>query len=312
MHTRFAPETVADKSIVLELAATSGARANGYDPNTATAKLRSGDRMQSGQDLTFNLTGHAFFIPNQKSLTIKTNNIGEAIVPFMDNVAECVDIICQYNGQHIVNNTVFSNFTIFPAQYISARVITDNAQAQTGHENIITYTVTNTASQLPVNDVLMQFSVTGSAIPHSYLGLTNNEGQFTLHIRNATAEEVIVSASLHADPSADNHTYIRFIPALPAYQISAEIITNNAIANGTDRNSVIIYINDINSGIPAGNEPFNIIALNNAPSITARITENDGRYIYIVSDTIARTWNYRAELTGDTTVSVDFSLNFVQ
>ncbi len=189
---------------------------------------------------------------------------------------------------------------------LSARIVVDNSPANGSDLNGVIFTLYSPVN-LPVANQELEFYVTGSAtllIPTPY---TNNSGVLTAAASNIEPETVQLFASLAADPSVSANSRLTFIPTVPlaAYELTSEILTDNAEANSRSNNEVRFYLTYGGAGV----------ATQLRLDITGRLTQlvftdNNGYYTASFSSTTDGNFTVTAELYTDSRILASETVSF--
>ncbi|WP_213991346.1 hypothetical protein [Sodalis sp. dw_96] len=190
---------------------------------------------------------------------------------------------------------------------LSARIVADNSPANGSDLNGVIFTLYSPVN-LPVANQELEFYVTGSAtllIPTPY---TNNSGVLTAAASNIEPETVQLFASLAADPSVSANSILTFIPIgpLPTYELTSEILTDNAEANSSSNNEVRFYLTYGGAGVSGQLRLF----ITGQP--TSLVTTGpDGFYTASFSSSTPGSFTVRAEVENDRAVFSAQTVTFI-
>ncbi|MGE4723118.1 Ig-like domain-containing protein [Yersinia enterocolitica] len=218
---------------------TSGAEANGIATNFFTVVLMSGEDYVDGAPIVFSVDGSALFVLNRSStITVNTNNQGEATVFFVNQQVETVQVRAVFSSDFVNDSSTFGPPTVDNNLSLSAEVLTIDIVAGSGNPHIINFLLTDELNR-PVRGRRLDYS---SSVPVTLTptsDTTNNDGVTVLQVRSSSPGTVTVTARLQDAPTLVYiHIRVTFLELITTQRLLAQVINGIASANGISQNVI--------------------------------------------------------------------------
>ncbi|XBS69668.1 hypothetical protein ABK905_25715 [Acerihabitans sp. KWT182] len=182
------------------------------------------------------------------------------------------------------------------ANYVlTSQILANNAPADGASLNGVRFTLSSPVN-LPVANQELEFFASGSAnliYPTPY---TNTSGVLDVAVRSLEPETIQLFGSLASDPTVSANSLLTFTPPV-GYQITSEILVNNAVADGISSNQVRFHLTYGGIGVAAQ------LRLDITGRLTQLVsTDNNGYYTASFSSTTEGNFTVTAELYTDTRI----------
>ncbi len=191
------------------------------------------------------------------------------------------------------------------ANYVlSSQIIANNAPADGASINGVRFILSSPVN-FPVANQLLEFSVNGSAtliIPSPY---TNNSGVLDVAARSFEPGLAQLFANLAADETVSANSLLTFT-SITVYELTSEILVNNAEADGSSANQVRFYLTYNGVGV-SGQLTVSGLPGNANRNVT---TASDGFYIDSFTSSSPGSFSISAVLDSDPTVSTSQTITF--
>ena len=270
----------------------NNAVANGTDTATVKAVIYDAQRNPvSGETVEFSASNGAVI-----AAPGVTDAKGEIQMPVTSTIAGASVVTASVNG---TSQNVTVNFTADGSSAAlaagSLTVLTDNAIANGTAENQVQAHVTD-ASGNPVPNIAVTFSADNGATVTATVS-TDASGNAVTPISSATAGTSQVTATVNGSTqTVDTH----FIADKSTASGTLTITADNAVANGTEKNALIVTLADAH-GNPVADENITFTASNQATlDVTSGVTDKDGHLATSLSSTIAGYSTVTAKIANDT------------
>lgn len=227
------------------LVTKDGSAANGTAANTAEVYVLDGTgNPVSGQVVTWSAdnAGVSFTAGGVTDVT------GKATVSYTSTVAQSFQLNAALsNGNSISVASLFVADTA--SEQIAALDVTTGAIADGAAANSASVLVTD-ASNNPVANVAVTWTVNGSAVLSKGTGTTDADGKMMVTIADLKAETVNVTVSLSTGASQTKS--VQFVGNMSTAQINTFTVTTGALANSTATNTGTVIVTDANNNPLSG------------------------------------------------------------
>lgn len=235
----------------LTLTPNNSILANDSDNYTAIALIKNEKgELLTGKDVTFTVSG---FRNNQdvtlmtsegdsgQIVTIQTDSIGRAVIKIKSKVSGygILKATMKNGNSHSVRLSFIADAS---TARISDLILTKNNSLANGMANNIAEALVTDQFGNPVESFNLLASATNGAIVVTPSQLTNEEGKVNIKFNNTSAGNSVLTVN---GSGATKSITGKFIADTSTARISSVVVSSdNAIANGKDKNTVIVTILD--------------------------------------------------------------------
>lgn len=295
-----------DTDATLTLTTTSGAVANGIDTNQVTVLVTENNTPSSGKNVILTIIGSAVFTNQSNTITVITNNNGEARANFSSRIQGIVTIRATYGEQSKESTSSFSGQTSSPV--LLSTVINDNEPAG-GYKIYILYELRDSNGQ-PISQETIRLSS-----PSTNISFTNNviltdaNGKAYALVSSSTAGAFTIVATYAYIPSVSNNSTVIFREAT-LYSIRSTTIVDNAAADGISTNQISFKVYDEKNNKFIGDQLLQV-SINGPVSYPSEIWAN-GNNEYILRMTSINSGSFigNVKIASTPLVTQQFSTTF--
>ncbi|MFP2237701.1 Ig-like domain-containing protein [Pseudescherichia vulneris] len=275
------------------------APANGTDNNSVQLAVTDAKgNPLSGQTVSFTADNGATI-----AATADTGSDGTLTLPITSKVAGSSKITASINGS---SQSVTVTFRVDAATAtVSALTVDgDNALANGTATNSVKARVQD-AQGNPVPDMTVTFSADNGATIAA-TGVTGPDGTVTVSLTNVTAGVSHVTATVNGNSQSVSVTFVADASTAQIVAGSMTVTKDNALANGTDNNSVQLTVTDAN-GNPLSGQTVSFTADNGATIAATADSGPDGTLTLPITSKVAGSSQITASINGGSqSVTVTF------
>ncbi|CUA15761.1 Ig domain-containing protein [Escherichia coli] len=273
--------------------------ANGQSANqiTLTVVDTYGNPLQ-GQNVTLTLPQG---VTSKTGNTVTTNAAGKADIELMSTVAGEHNITASVNGAQKTVTVTFSADA--SSGQVSLQVDDSSQRAANGSDAFTLTAIVKDKNSNAVPGELVTFNLPKGVRPitgkHIWVR-TNDEGKAELQVVSVIAGSYEVTASTENEQPSDTKTITFVADKATATISSIEVINNNALANGKDKQTYKITVTDANNNLLKGSEVTLSASASTSPGELTlspdggATTDEQGLAVFTATTTTAATYTVTA------------------